>query len=103
MKLNIYSIYDTASGTYLRPFFTGADGDAARSFSDLAIDAEHQIGKHPADYTLFRLGSFNDNTGKIEGETPEKIATALECIAASRTVNKNQMSLLDEGIKNGTA
>ena len=65
MKLNAYTIYDVASGVYMRPFFSQADGQAIRGFKDIATDADHEIGKHPEDYKLFRIGAFNDNTGKM--------------------------------------
>ncbi len=91
MKLNAYTIYDVASGTYMRPFFSQADGEATRGFKDIATDADHQIGKHPEDYTLYRIGSFNDNTGKMEGEELEKLATALEMVALDRNIQPGQL------------
>ncbi len=93
MKLNIYSIYDTASGLYSRPFFTQSDGEATRSFTDIATDAEHPIGKHPADYTLFRLGIFDDTTGKLTDEENSSMTNALECISNSRNVKNDNMEL----------
>lgn len=99
MKMNIYSIYDVAAGAYLRPFFMQSDGQATRSFSDIAQDASHEIGKHPEDYTLFKLGLFDDNTGEIIAFDPEKIATALELVAQSRKVNKAELRALDDEVK----
>lgn len=97
MKLNVYSIFDTASGLYSRPFFTSSDAEALRSFSDIATDAEHPIGKHPKDYTLFRIGTFDDNKGHIHNEDNESLATALELIAKTRTVNQTaQRDLVQE-------
>ncbi len=84
MKFNTYSIFDTATGLYSRPFFTQSDGEAIRSFSDISCDAEHPIGKHPEDYTLLRLGTFDDTTGKLNDEDNSSLATALELIAGSR-------------------
>ena len=102
MKLNAYTIFDVASGTYMRPFFCGADGEATRGFNDIALDANHEVGKHPQDYTLYRMGSFNTTTGKMAGEELEKLATALECVAAARQVNKDNLELFDKEITNGT-
>ena len=86
MKLNAYTIYDVASGVYMRPFFSQADGQAVRGFKDIATDADHEIGKHPEDYTLYRIGAFNDTTGKMEGEEMEKLTTGLECVHAAREI-----------------
>lgn len=96
MKQNIYSIYDTASGLYSRPFFTKSDAEAVRSFSDIATDAEHPIGAHPEDYTLFRLGTFDDVCGELHNEANESLATALELVSKSRNVNRDNLELFDK-------
>ncbi len=101
MKLNAYTIFDVASGVYMRPFFSQADGQATRGFKDIATDADHEVGKHPEDYTLFRIGSFNDTTGKMEGEQLEKLATALECVHLDRNPNQADLKLIDKEIENG--
>ncbi len=88
MKLNAYTIYDVASGVYMRPFFSQADGQAIRSFKDIATDADHEIGKHPEDYTLYRIGNFNDTTGKMGGDELEKLATGLEMMTQDRNIRQ---------------
>jgi len=101
MKLNIYTIYDTASGLYLRPFFAQSDGEAVRSFSDIIQDADHPIGKHPEDYSIHRIGIYDDNTAKLTDENNECLSTALELVAKSRNVNRDNIELLDQGIAAG--
>ena len=96
MKLNIYSIFDTASGLYSRPYFTQSDGEAIRSFHDIATDAGHPVGKHPADYTLFRLGIFDDTTGKLIDEDNSSLCNALERIASAQNVKKDELDLFDK-------
>ncbi len=95
MKLNIYSIFDTASGLYSRPFFTQSDAEAMRSFEDIATDAEHPVGKHPEDYNLFRLGTFDDNKGKLVDEDNECLVTALETISKTRKIQPGQLDAFD--------
>lgn len=99
MKLNFYSIFDVAAGVYQNPFTSKTHGEVTRSFSDIAQDAEHPIGQHPEDYTLFCLGTFNDGTGEIIGKPPEKIATALELIAITKNVNTDNVEQLDTHIE----
>ena len=96
MKLNTYSIFDSASGAYMRPFFMLSDAQAVRSFTDIATDAEHEVGRHPEDYSLVRCGTFDDQTGILNPEYVEVIATALEVISASRNVPKAQMEAFRE-------
>ena len=52
-----YSIYDTATSAYMRPFIAPQDAQAIRLFKDIALDADHDVGKHPEDYSLFKLRS----------------------------------------------
>jgi len=97
MKLNAYSIFDTASGLYSRPFFGQSDGEAKRSLQDISTDAEHPVGKHPEDYSLHRMGTWDDTTGTFHNEENECLCTALELVALSRTVNKPaQLDLVNE-------
>lgn len=84
MKHNIYSVYDIAAMLYQKPFVAGTHGEVTRSFADIVQDEKHPIGQHPEDYTLYSLGTFNDATGEITPNDPEKIATALELKALHR-------------------
>ncbi len=96
MKLNAYTIYDVASGVYMRPFFSQADGQAIRGFKDIATDADHEVGKHPEDYTLYRIGSFNDTSGKMDGEELEKLTTGLQCLSMDRNPQQADLKLATE-------
>ncbi len=95
MKHNVYSIFDQASGLYSRPFFDGSDASATRMFSEIATDAEHPVGKHPEDYTLFRLGIFDDENGDLITEINSSLATALELVASTRNITPIKAGLTD--------
>ena len=101
MRMNVYSIFDVASGSYMRPWFVQADGQALRAFADLCMDADHEVGKHPEDYSLFRIGRYDDNKGQLVGENPECLATALEMVAASRRVDRDNLETFDAQVSNG--
>ena len=95
MRLNVYTIFDTATGAYMRPFYMQSDGQATRAFKDLAVAADHEIGKHPEDYSLWRIGQFNDNKGVLVPEDKECLATALELVAIEQNVNRDNLEKLD--------
>mgnify|MGYP000326738420 CR=1 FL=1 len=99
MKLNIYSIYDTAAAAYMRPFFLQSDAQAKRAFSDIATDAEHAVGQHPEDYFLVRIGVFDDATGKLVPEDVESLATGLEMVAAARNVDPAAMDMFKHNVE----
>lgn len=65
MILKIFSVYDVKAEAYLPPFYVASKGAAVRSFSDAASDPTHNFCKHAEDFTLFELGEFNDETGRI--------------------------------------
>lgn len=102
MKLNVYSIYDVATGAYMRPFFMQSDGQAIRAFKDIATDKDHEIGSHPEDYTLVRIGVFDDNKGQIHPEDVESLATALEMVGQSRNIKPGALKEFDDAVSNGS-
>jgi len=65
MQTNAYSIRDVKADVFHAPFFLPTDGAATRAFSDVANDINTQIGRHPADFTLYHIGSFDDATGQL--------------------------------------
>jgi hypothetical protein len=91
MKLNCYAIFDSATNAYMRPFFMQSDGQANRSFADEAVRADSEISKHPEDYSLFRVGTWDDNEGSIEPCDPKCIGRAHELAAASRVKDDRQL------------
>lgn len=98
MKTNLYSIFDTASGTYGKTIFAEADGIVMREFQNMCIDAEHPIGQHPEDYSLHRLGNFNNTTGLLTNEENECLANGIEMVALSRNVNRDNLEKLDQNL-----
>ncbi len=95
MKTQIYSIYDTASATYQKPTFARTDGEIMREFQNICVDKKHPCGEHPEDYSLMRLGNFDDQTGLVNDELNECLATGLEMVALSRST-KNIAALNKE-------
>lgn len=80
MNHNIYAVYDSKSESYTTPFFDHAEGRAIRTFADCCNDPGHQFGKHPADYTLFHLGTYDDNVGIINSEPSRSISNGLHLV-----------------------
>lgn len=64
-QLQIVTLRDKALGAYMTPWFTQSVGQAYRIFQDICNDKSHDVGKHPSDYELFHLGSWQDS-GQFE-------------------------------------
>lgn len=82
MITKMYTVYDSKAEAYLPPFYMQSTGLAMRSFEDTVKDQDHHFAKHPEDYTLFEVGTFDDQTCTIEThKTPISLAKAIElCI-----------------------
>lgn len=68
MILTVLAIKDRAVATFMQPFFSHHIGAAKRTFSD-EINRQapdNPLAKHPEDYDLFELGTFDDQTGRFE-------------------------------------
>lgn len=65
MIKSIYSIYDTKICAYMPPFFAITDGEAVRYVRGAVEDPNTMLNKYPEDYTLFCLGSFDDESGEV--------------------------------------
>lgn len=61
----VVCVKDTAIDSFLMPFCVPAPGAAVRSFTDEVNrnDAGNAMFKHPDDYFLYELGSFDSATG----------------------------------------
>lgn len=85
MKHLIFSIYDQKAKAYLPPFFLPNAPMAERVFGDCVNSESHQFAQHPEDYTLFTLGSFDDNNGEIDKlDAPTLICNALQVRRADK-------------------
>ena len=70
----VVAVKDRAADAFGRPFFLPTAGMAVRSFMDeVNREAEdNQLHKHPDDFDLYQLGTYDDSTGMVECyETPK--------------------------------
>lgn len=66
MQYVIVTIKDRAIDAFLRPFFAIARGQAARIFTDEVNNQQSEMHKHPEDYDLYFLGTWDDATAKFD-------------------------------------
>jgi hypothetical protein len=78
---NVFSIYDSKAAAYLPPFILPRIEMGQRVFSDAINSKDHQFGKHPEDYTLFHLGTFDDERAYFEAlGTPNSLGIGVEYV-----------------------
>lgn len=67
------AVLDIKGGFFSPPMFVRSKGEAIRSFLDACADNNTTLSKHPTDYQLFLLGSFDDHSGMLVSQVPEML------------------------------
>lgn len=65
MQLRAFTVYDSKVESYLRPFFMQTPAEAIRAFKETVNDGQSAFSKHPEDYTLLEVGTFDESTGEL--------------------------------------
>ncbi len=75
MIMVVVSIRDRASAAFSRPVFTQSEGTAIRSFSDeVNRDVpENELRRHPEDFDLYVLATFDDSEGSFVVEAQPRL------------------------------
>lgn len=66
MKLQMFSLYDTKAEMYSKPFHAVNPAVAERIATSMASDPNSDVSRHPTDYKLYFMGTFDDETGITE-------------------------------------
>lgn len=64
MRLQLCALKDLALDAFQRPFYAQTTNHAKRMFTDLMADQNSEAARHPADFALYHLGTWDDHTGK---------------------------------------
>lgn len=78
MRLFVFSVFDAAAQAYLQPFFFPMPGQAIRAFVDAVNGGNEQFSRHAADFTLFQVGEFVQDTGELLAQAPKSLGNALQ-------------------------
>lgn len=79
--MKIYTVRDAITEKFFgRMFLFQNDEHAKRVFVHSILNQDDPMSKHPDDYTLYRVGAYDDNTGIPIGHDPVRVATGLEIL-----------------------
>ena len=84
MDKNLYSIYDKKSQTYMQPFVDLTDGTATRQCMDLLANTNAPFAKYPEDFTLMRIGSWDEIGGIPTADTPPEVVVELLTLSQAK-------------------
>lgn len=83
----VFVVKDLAVQAYGLPIFQATAAEAMRSFTDACNQPDSIIAKHPEDYELYYIGTYDEQTGIMTQEDPQdvqRIARAKDIVQALR-------------------
>lgn len=80
---SLVSIFDIKTGTFSKPVACPAEGAGVRAFGDAVNDPSVEYNKHPEDYSIWIVGTFNDQTGEFDTFVPRQLAQAVALLKVS--------------------
>lgn len=84
----LFTVFDNKAEVYSAPFVAPSKAAALRQFLDFAEKEGHPFNAHPADYSLYFLGDFDDATCQITLlREYERLGNAFELLRPSRSVS----------------
>lgn len=84
----VVSVKDRAADVFNRPFFVPHRNVAVRDFTDEVnrSAADNPLNKHPDDFDLYILGTFDDNTGAFVMEDIPTVLVRAKDVLISNAV-----------------
>lgn len=64
--LNLFTVFDVKKESYLPPFCMRTTAEAVRGFVTTLNDPKTDYCMYPQDFTLFHLGTFNDEKATFD-------------------------------------
>lgn len=83
MILRVFSVRDTAADAFMPPFFERATGAALRAFEAAVNDPQHVFHRSPADFILYEIGHFDDDTGSLEAIQHVQLGRAIDLVRSN--------------------
>lgn len=81
MLYGVFAIFDSAVSTWLPPIYARNKGEMLRQFADAVNNRESTLHKHPGDYALYELGTWDDDKCLFDVlKQPVRLGLALEFV-----------------------
>ena len=76
----VFAVKDIKVGAFMAPFFMRSKGEAIRAFTDFANDGQSMPSKHPEDFCLYEIGTWDDDTGSLVSIPMESLGLAADFV-----------------------
>lgn len=74
--LKVYTVYDSAAKFFHPPMFLRSRGEALRMWQDLVNDEKTSMCRHPKDFSLIEIGTYDDQKGEFLNEKHQDLGLA---------------------------
>lgn len=74
--INVYAIFDCKADIFIQPWFARTDAEAMRLLDQAVKQQGHEFQEHAEDYSLWRIGTWDEDEGLITGVVKMKLAEA---------------------------
>lgn len=81
--LSVFAVRDRAVDSFGQPIFATSEGGVIRSFRDEIANPESPFSKHPDDYDLYRIGTYDQESGALVGCDPVQVAIGKSLVPSS--------------------
>lgn len=78
----LFAVYDLKAKHFWPPYVSVTAATGIREFGDLVASERTPLGKHPEDYVLYQVGTFDDVQGVVESQKHVPMAKATEFASA---------------------
>lgn len=78
--MELFSVHDIKANLYFPPQAYRNTGEATRAFDTTCRNEETNFAKYPDDFTLCKIGNWNEEEGLIEPCSPQPIARATDYV-----------------------
>lgn len=82
MTSELFCVLDAVAKRFVDPFPAPTTEYAIRGFKDACGEQGHEFQKHPEDYGLYHIGTFDAELGVIVALDPRKIASAMSFVGS---------------------
>lgn len=83
--MNLYIVRDSKTEAYLPPFPAVNHQTALRMVMDTANDPSTLFHKHPLDFNVFFIGSFDEQTGELQPQHHESLGKVMDIFNSLQT------------------
>lgn len=77
-KMVCICVHDVKAEAYMTPIFVPTNLVAVRSFTEAVNQEGHEFASHSEDYSLWRIGTYDVETAKLEAEIPLCLAKGFD-------------------------